>query len=84
MAAVVDTYGWELVRRGRLNEGVQLLLKAVSLDGKNLEIRFHLASALAKVGDTARARSELKIVVDAGPAFPRAKEARALLASLGS
>ena len=84
VAAVVDTYGWELVRRGRLNEGVQLLLKAVSLDGKNLEIRFHLGSALAKVGDTARARSELKIVVDAGPAFPRAKEARALLASLGS
>jgi len=81
--AVVDTFGWILVSRGRLNEGIQMLLKAVSLDGNNPEIRYHLAQALAQAGDKARARTELKALLSAGKPFSQVEEAKALLATLG-
>lgn len=82
-AAVVDTFGLVLVNRGRMQEGIQMLLKAVTLDAKNLEIRYHLAQALAQAGDKSRARAELKTILAAGKPFPHADEARALLATLG-
>ena len=81
--AVVDTFGWILVSRGRVNEGIQMLLKAVSLDANNPEIRYHLAQALAQAGDKARARTELKTIIGSGKTFPQMEEAKALLASLG-
>ncbi|MCC7487790.1 MAG: PEP-CTERM system TPR-repeat protein PrsT [Burkholderiales bacterium] len=83
-AAVLDTYGWALVNRGKLHEGIQMLLKAVSLETSNPEIRYHLAKALIKAGDRARARLELKAALGGSGAFPEAEEARALLASLGT
>jgi putative PEP-CTERM system TPR-repeat lipoprotein len=83
MAPVLDTYGWVLVNQGKVYEGIQLLLKAVALDEKNPEIRFHLAKALAQTGDKARARAELKTVLSGDQKFSHADEARALAASLG-
>ena len=83
-ASVLDTYGWILVNHGRLHEGIQLLLQAVAVDGKNPEIRYHLAKGLAQAGDKARARAELKSILSGGMPFPHADEARALLASLGT
>jgi putative PEP-CTERM system TPR-repeat lipoprotein len=83
-APVLDTYGWLLVTRGKLHEGIQMLLRAVAADGKSPEIRFHLAKALAQAGDKARARTELKAILSAGTPFPQIDEARALLSSLGS
>jgi putative PEP-CTERM system TPR-repeat lipoprotein len=83
-APVLDTYGWLLVNRGKLHEGLQMLLKAVVADDKNPEIRFHLAKALVQAGDKGRARTELKTILKDGTPFPQAEEARALLASLGN
>jgi putative PEP-CTERM system TPR-repeat lipoprotein len=82
-AAVADTFGWILVGRGRLHEGIQVLLKAVTLDGKNPEIRYHLGKALAQAGDKSRARTELKTALNVGKPFPQVDDARALLVSLG-
>lgn len=82
-ARLADTAGWILVGQGKLLEGLPLLTKAVSMDGNNPEMRFHLAQALVKAGDNARARSELKIALATGKKFAQLDEARALLARLG-
>jgi len=82
--AVLDTYGWVLVNRGRLQEGIPLLLKAVAQSEKNPELRYRLARALAQAGDKTRARTELKAALNTGIPFPQAEEARKLLVSLGN
>lgn len=82
-ARLADTAGWILVSQGKLLEGLPVLTKAVSMDGENPEIRFHLAQALAKAGDNTRARSELKVVLASGKKFPQFDEARALMNRLG-
>jgi putative PEP-CTERM system TPR-repeat lipoprotein len=82
-ARLADTAGWILVSQGKLLEGLPALTKAASLDSENPEIRFHLAQAYEKAGDTARARSELKTVIASGKKFPQLEEARALLNRLG-
>lgn len=80
-ATMVDTLGWILFGRGNTVEGVQTLLDAVALDGADPSIRYHLALALIKVGDVARARSELKTAVNGKP-FAQSDEAKALLLRL--
>ena len=82
-ARLADTAGWILVSQGKLREGLPVLSKAASLDSENPEIRFHLAQALLKAGNTARARSELKIALASKHVFPQLEEARALFKSLG-
>jgi putative PEP-CTERM system TPR-repeat lipoprotein len=81
--AVLDTYGWALVSSGKVHEGIQMLLKATSMDKNNPEMRYHLAQALIKAGDKARARAELKAILSGDLPFAHAEEARALMASLG-
>jgi putative PEP-CTERM system TPR-repeat lipoprotein len=83
-AAVTDTLGWLLVSRGKVHEGLQLMLKAASLDPTNSEIRFRLAQALVKVGDYERARNELRALLSTDPKFPQASEVQALLKRLPS
>lgn len=82
-ARLADTAGWLLVSQGKLLEGLPVLTKAVSLDGNNPEIRYHLAQALVRAGDTARARSELKVALASGKSFPKLAEAKALMAKIG-
>jgi putative PEP-CTERM system TPR-repeat lipoprotein len=80
---LADTAGWLLVSQGKLLEGLPVLTKAVSLAGNNPEIRFHLALALVKAGDTVRARSELKTALASGTTFSQIEEARELMRKLG-
>ena len=82
-AVVADTLGWALVSQGNLYEGLQIMAKAVSLDTENPEIRYHLVQALARAGDTSRARGELKTLLASGKKFAQLEEARALLQRLG-
>ena len=82
-AVVADTAGWILVSQGKLIEGLPILTKAVSLDGNNPEIRYHLVQALMKAGDTTRARGELKILLASANKFSQFEEARALLNRIG-
>ena len=81
-AVVADTLGLVLVEQGKLSEGLQVMLKAVSLSPDNPEIRFHLAQALVRLGDNARARNELKTSLESTQQFAQADEARALLKRL--
>ena len=82
-AASLDTLGWILVEQGNAGEGVPALLKAVSLDNNTPEIRFHLAQSMLKIGDTRRAKAELRILLESNKPFRQLAEARALAAKLG-
>lgn len=82
-AAAVDTLGWILLEQGSLNESVAALLKAVSLDGDNPEIRYHLIQALLKAGDDRQAKAELDMLLRINKPFPQLPEARALALRLG-
>lgn len=81
-AAVLDTYGWIMVINGRHNDGKAALEKAAQLAPSVLTLRYHLAVALAKSGETNRARRELTQLLSDKKAFPDRSKAEALLKSL--
>jgi putative PEP-CTERM system TPR-repeat lipoprotein len=56
--AFADTLGWILVKQGDPQRGLPLLEKAAAGAPRQPEIRYHLAYAMAKSGDVARARRE--------------------------
>lgn len=80
--AVMDTLAVTLLAQGKARRAVQLLQQAQSKVPDNAEIQYHYAQALAKSGDTARARSELERLFASGAAFAGEAEARVLLKQL--
>jgi len=81
-AEIIDTYGWLLVKGGRLEQGLGLLEKAARRSPENGDIRYHLAAGLAAVGEKSRARQELSALLDSGKEFSEKAAARALLSEL--
>jgi putative PEP-CTERM system TPR-repeat lipoprotein len=81
-SAVLDTLGWILVEQGNTARGLPLLQKAVTLTPAASDIRFHLATGLAKSGDKANARKELDKLLSDNKTFPQIEDARLLLKSL--
>ncbi|MBI2798788.1 MAG: PEP-CTERM system TPR-repeat protein PrsT [Gammaproteobacteria bacterium] len=77
-----DTFGWILVEQGDVARGLGNLKRAVALAPEEADIRYHLAAALAKSGDSAGARSELERLLKSDKPFATRKDAEALLASL--
>ena len=82
LAGVVDTYGWILVNSGDIDRGLALLQDAVEKGRGQADIRYHLAAAYAKAGNTAKARSELESLLAAEDTFAERAEAEKLLESL--
>jgi predicted Zn-dependent protease len=80
--AVMDTLGWLLVQEGQSARGMMLLQQALSKTPDAAEIQYHLAAGFNKMGDRARAQSELERLLASGVAFSREHEARALLNQL--
>jgi putative PEP-CTERM system TPR-repeat lipoprotein len=80
--AVLDTLGWLLVEQGNLGRGLTLLQKGVDLAPASRDLRYHLALALHKSGDKARARKELEQLLSESTPFSQAEEAKALLKTL--
>ena len=81
-AEIIDTYGWLLVKTGRLEQGVSLLEKAAKRSPQNGDIRYHLAAGLAEVGDKSRAKRELTSLLESGQEFSEKPAAQALLREL--
>jgi tetratricopeptide (TPR) repeat protein len=76
--AVLDTYGWLLVRQGKFAEGFGMLRNA-HLRAPNVpEIRFHMAVALDGLGRKADALREVTAALRAGSSFDGADEAEKL------
>ncbi len=77
--AVADTYGWVLCEAGNVSQGLKVLESAAK-EGGNGDIRFHLASALARAGERDRARTELQELLRSNPpGFSQRAEAERLL-----
>ena len=81
-SAVVDTLGWLLLSRGELDESIDLLRRAVALDGRDGNKRFHLAAALAKSGQREEAKAILEELVAKDHVFTSRREAQELLVKL--
>jgi putative PEP-CTERM system TPR-repeat lipoprotein len=81
-ATVADSFGWVLVERGKISEGVEVLQKAATKAPDNGNIRYHLAAALAQSGDEAAARAEVQRALSGNRAFPYRDDAEALLRKL--
>ncbi|MDB5766168.1 MAG: hypothetical protein JWQ61_982 [Collimonas fungivorans] len=82
VAPVMDTLGAILTERGDTKRSVPLLQKASGLAPNDLDVRLHLAQALAKSGDKANARKEVQQIIAKGNGFPRLADAEALLKQL--
>lgn len=81
-ANTIDTLGWALFQNGQTDRGLQLLREARLRAPTNPEIRYHLATVLAKTGRNTEAREELELALKNTPTFEGSIEARALLKSL--
>jgi putative PEP-CTERM system TPR-repeat lipoprotein len=77
-AAVLDTYGWLLVRQGKTSEGLGFLRNAHLRAPDVPDIRYHMAVALAALGRTADARREVGAALASGIPFDGMEDARAL------
>lgn len=80
-----DALAWALHRNGRSGDAVALVDEALRLGTRDPLLRYHAGAIAAATGDDARARDDLGLAleVDAGFSPTGAREARALLASLG-
>jgi len=81
-ALVIDTVGWASLQAGQRDRAVQLLRDARLRAPTNPEIRFHLASALAAIGQKVEARQELAVALQGAGTSPWGDQARVLQASL--
>lgn len=76
---VMDTKGVLLIHGDQAEEAVEVLRKANELAPDDLTIRYHLAWAMAKLGNDAQAREELSDLLAVDEQFPERDEAADLL-----
>ena len=81
-AEVLDTLGWILVELGKFTRGLETLRSATALNPRDPQIAYHFAAALAKSGDKASARAQLKKLLADHKNFPQIKDAETLLNQL--
>ena len=81
--AYVDTLGWILHKKGQTESALRYLRDARLRNPDNLEIRFHLASALAKAGRKDEAKEELDVVIKSNARVRTNPEVIALRKDLG-
>ncbi len=79
---IQDTYGWLLVKGGKVKEGLEVLDKAAKALPKSAEIQYHYAAALAQSDKKAEALEILTRVLAEKSEFDERKEADALLETL--
>jgi cellulose synthase operon protein C len=79
---VIDTVGWISFHAGQDDRALQLLRDARLREPAHGEIRFHLASVLARVGRRTEARDELNAALANPQTLQSVREAEALLRTL--
>lgn len=82
LAAVNDTLGWILARKGQGTQALPYLARATKLSPDDPELAFHYAYALAKTGRQAEARQILSAILAHPQPFQGRRQAQRLLASL--
>ncbi|MFN3750173.1 MAG: XrtA/PEP-CTERM system TPR-repeat protein PrsT [Thiobacillus sp.] len=80
--SIADTLGWIQVQQGDARRGLALLKQAHAKTPQHPGIHYHLAAALAKTGEPAKARTELDRLLARGTPFPEEPDARALFEQL--
>jgi Tfp pilus assembly protein PilF len=83
-AALLDTHGWVLYRRGQYAEALSVLERASQIAPQALVVRFHLGMVQLKSGQDTQARENLQTALQSKAVFAGADEARAALASIPS
>lgn len=81
-AAILDTYGYILIKQGQPKEGLPILEKAASLAPKSNDIQFHLAEAYSANGNDQKAVEILKVIVKTEQPFSEKNAAIRLLNKL--
>jgi putative PEP-CTERM system TPR-repeat lipoprotein len=81
-AAILDTYGYILIKQGGLKEGLPILEKAAGLAPQANDIQFHLAEAYVTDNNNQKATEILEKIVKAEQDFSEKKAAVALLEKL--
>ena len=83
---IADTLGWIQAQEGDYSAAVATLRRAVDaatgVSPMEAEIRYHLAYALSKNGNTQEATDMLRALLETGAGFPSQTQARELLRSL--
>lgn len=81
-ASVLDTCGWAHARLGTPARGLDLLKRALAKAPDSADTQWHLAYAYHSAGDAARARQELKTLLDRRVSFSADPQAKALYQKL--
>ncbi len=82
-AAIADTLGWILVKKGSRDEGLRLLREAAAQAPQEPEILLHLAEALVESGQPGEARALLDRLIAAHPEFSGRRRAEELRTAVG-
>ena len=82
-AAIADTLGWILVKKGSRHEGLRLLREAATQAPQEPEILLHLAEALVESEEAREAREVLGKLLEQHPAFTGRKRAEELWRATG-
>ena len=81
-AAILDTYGYILIKQGQTKEGLPILEKAAGLAPQANDIQFHLAEAYVADNNNQKAIEILEKIVKAEQDFSEKKAAVTLLDKL--
>jgi putative PEP-CTERM system TPR-repeat lipoprotein len=79
-AALPDTVGWILARKGENEKALSYLRKAYARNSTDPEIRYHLGVTLLALGRTAEGEKELRAAIASGQSFTGLDEAERLVA----
>lgn len=82
-APLLDTHGWVMFKLGQYTDALAVLEKASAQAPDSKVIRYHLAMAQLKSGQSEKARGNLEAALAAPANFVGSDEARTTLASLG-
>ena len=77
--AIMDTYGWLLLKQGKAEQSLRLLQEAARALPGEPEVQYHMAAALYKTGEKVAARKVINQLLDSGVEFNGRADAQALV-----